>query len=62
VHEMLASGEDKEPALGEIRPTVYACIGSLMKEMQPAYVELIECIDLEGEQLSTAVPSQVRGQ
>jgi len=46
---MVASGEDMTPALDEIRPTVCACLGTLLKGMRPAYVDVIRRIDLEGE-------------
>jgi len=47
--EMVVSGEDKTPALDDMRPAVCACLGSLLKDMRPAYAELIRRIDLEGE-------------
>lgn len=49
LHEMVASSEDKTPALDEVRPTVCACLGTLLKEMRPAYADLIRRIDLDGE-------------
>lgn len=47
--EMVASGDDKMPALDELRPAVCACLGTLVAELRPAYAELIRRIDLEGE-------------
>lgn len=49
LREMVASGEDQTPALDDMRPTVCACLGTLLKEMRPAYADLIRRIDLEGE-------------
>lgn len=47
--EMIALGEDKTPSLDEVRPTVCACLNSLLKDMRPAYADLIRRIDLDGE-------------
>jgi RNA polymerase sigma factor (sigma-70 family) len=49
LREMVESGEDQTPALDDVRPTVCACLGPLLKEMRPAYADLIRRIDLEGE-------------
>ena len=49
LQEMVASGGDKAPALDDIRPTVCACLGTLLENMRPAYAELIRRIDLEEE-------------
>lgn len=49
LQELLLSGEDKSPALDEIRPSVCACLGPLLNGMRPAYADLIRRIDLEGE-------------
>lgn len=49
LQEMVASGEDKTPALDEIRPAVCACLGTLLEEIRPTYADLIRRIDLEGE-------------
>jgi RNA polymerase sigma factor (sigma-70 family) len=46
---MIAAGEDKMPALDEIRSTVCTCLGPLLDEMRPAYAHLLERIDLKGE-------------
>jgi RNA polymerase sigma-70 factor (ECF subfamily) len=46
---MVVSGEDVVPALDISRPTVCACLGVLVKDLRPAYAELIRRIDLEGE-------------
>ena len=48
-HEMIAAGEDKMPALDEIRPAICTCLDPLLKEMRPAYAHLLERIDLKGE-------------
>lgn len=47
--EMIRAGNDMTPALDEIRPTICACLEPLLKEMRPAYADLIRRIDLEGE-------------
>jgi RNA polymerase sigma-70 factor (ECF subfamily) len=47
--EMIAAGEDKMPALDEIRPAICTCLDPLLKEMRPAYAHLLERIDLKGE-------------
>lgn len=49
LQEMVASGEDLTPALDDVRPTVCACLGTLLHQMRPAYADLIRRIDLEGE-------------
>jgi RNA polymerase sigma factor (sigma-70 family) len=49
LQEMVASGEDQTPALDALRPTVCACLGTLLRQMRPAYADLIRRIDLEGE-------------
>jgi RNA polymerase sigma factor (sigma-70 family) len=46
---MIAAGEDKMPALDEIRSTVCTCLGTLLNEMRPAYAHLLERIDLKEE-------------
>jgi RNA polymerase sigma-70 factor (ECF subfamily) len=46
---MVASGEDRTTALDEVRPALCACLGPLLKDMRPAYADLIQRIDLEGE-------------
>lgn len=46
--EMIAAGEDKMPALDEIRPAICTCLDPLLKEMRPAYAHLLERIDLKG--------------
>jgi RNA polymerase sigma-70 factor (ECF subfamily) len=35
--------------LDEVRPALCACLGPLLKDMRPAYADLIQRIDLEGE-------------
>ncbi len=49
LHAMIASGEDRTPSLEEMRPAVCACLDMLLKDMRPAYADLIKRIDLEGE-------------
>lgn len=49
LQEMIVSGEDQTPALDDLRPTVCACLGTLLHHMRPAYADLIRRIDLEGE-------------
>lgn len=46
---MVVSGEDLVPALDAVRPTVCACLGTLLKDLRPSYADLIRRIDLEGE-------------
>ena len=47
--EMIAAGDDKMPALDELRPAICTCLDPLLKKMRPAYAHLIERIDLRGE-------------
>jgi len=49
MQELMAAGEDKTPALDELRPTVCACLQRLLPGLRPAYAEVIRRIDLEGE-------------
>ncbi len=49
LQEMVAFGEDKTPGLDEMRPTICACLGPLLRQMRPNYADLIRRIDLEGE-------------
>lgn len=49
LREMVASGEDQTPALDDMRPTVCACLGTLLHQLRPGYADLIRRIDLEGE-------------
>lgn len=49
LQELVTAGEDKAPALDEVRPTVCACMGRLLPDLRPAYAELIRRIDLQGE-------------
>ncbi len=46
---MVVSGEDMVPALDAIKPAVCACLGTLLKDLRPAYADVIRRIDLEGE-------------
>ncbi|HSQ50072.1 MAG TPA: sigma-70 family RNA polymerase sigma factor [Nitrospiraceae bacterium] len=47
--EMIAAGDDKMPALDELRPAICTCLDPLLKKIRPAYAHLIERIDLRGE-------------
>ena len=47
--EMVASEQDRVPALDEVRSSVCACLDSLIDEIRPAYADLIRRIDLQGE-------------
>ena len=51
--EMIAAGDDKMPALDEIRPVICSCLDPLLKEIRPAYAHLLERIDLKGEAPAT---------
>ncbi len=50
---LVAAGEDKAPALDEVRPTVCACLAPLLRALRPSYAEVLQRIDLQGE----AVPA-----
>ena len=52
LEEMITSGEDHTPALDEVRPTVCTCLNLLLKDLRPAYADLIRRIDLEGEPIA----------
>jgi RNA polymerase sigma-70 factor (ECF subfamily) len=52
-NEMELHEENQVPALDAVRPTVCACLGSLLSELRPAYAEVITRIDLQGEQPAT---------
>lgn len=47
--EMALAAEDQVPSLEAARPTVCACLGSLLPKLRPGYEALIRRIDLEGE-------------
>lgn len=49
LRELVASGDDKMPALDEWRPTICACLQRLLPTLRPAYAELLRRIDLQGE-------------
>jgi len=53
LQKMVVSGEDQTPALDELRPTICACLGSLLQSIRPAYADLIRRIDLGGEPPAT---------
>lgn len=46
---LVTSGDDKTPALDELRPMVCACLQRLLPAIRPAYADLIRRIDLQGE-------------
>jgi RNA polymerase sigma-70 factor (ECF subfamily) len=52
MQELVTAGEDKTPAMDELRPTVCACLQRLLPNLRPAYAELLRRIDLQGESLS----------
>ena len=49
LRELEVSGEHQAPAPDDWRPTVCACLGTLLKDLRPAYADLIRRIDLDGE-------------
>ena len=49
VQELAATGTDRTPALDELRPTICACLQRLLPDLRPAYADLLNRIDLEGE-------------
>lgn len=49
LQKMVTSGEDRTPALDDLRPTICACLGAVLREIRLSYAELIRRIDLEGE-------------
>lgn len=49
LQEMVAAGEDRIPSLDDARTTVCACLDDVMKDLRPAYADLIRRIDLGGE-------------
>jgi RNA polymerase sigma factor (sigma-70 family) len=49
MQELQASGDDKTPALDELRPAVCACLQRLLPALKPAYGDLLRRIDLQGE-------------
>lgn len=49
LQELITAGEDKTPALDELRPTVCACLQRLLPVLRPAYAELLQRIDLQGQ-------------
>ena len=52
LQELLTAGEDKTPALDELRPTVCACLQRLLPNLRPAYAELLQRVDLQGQSLA----------
>jgi RNA polymerase sigma-70 factor (ECF subfamily) len=51
--ELTVSGDDKAPALDELRPAVCACLQRLLPRLRPAYADLLNRIDLRGEPPAT---------
>lgn len=49
IQELAVTGTDKTPAFDELRPTVCACLQRLLPRLRPAYADLLNRIDLEGE-------------
>lgn len=49
IQELAVTGTDKTPAFDELRPTVCACLQRLLPKLRPAYADLLNRIDLEGE-------------
>lgn len=49
MQELQASGDDRTPALDDLRPTVCACLNRLLPELRPAYADLLRRVDLQGE-------------
>jgi RNA polymerase sigma-70 factor (ECF subfamily) len=47
--ELAAFGSDKTPAIDELRPTICACLERLLPALRPAYANLLNRIDLNGE-------------
>jgi RNA polymerase sigma-70 factor (ECF subfamily) len=52
LQELIAAGEDKTPALDELRPTVCACLQRLLPNIRPAYAELLQRVDLKGQSVA----------
>jgi len=49
LQELTLSGEDKEPALDEMKATLCTCLHRLLPKLRSNYAELIRRIDLEEE-------------
>lgn len=49
IQELAVTGTDRTPAFDELRPTVCACLQRLLPRLRPAYADLLNRIDLEGE-------------
>lgn len=52
LQELITAGEDKTPSLDELRPTVCACLQRLLPNIRPAYAELLQRVDLQGQPLA----------
>lgn len=49
LQELTLSGEDKEPAIDEVKSTACTCLHRLLPKLRSNYAELIRRIDLEEE-------------
>lgn len=49
IQELAVTGTDRTPAFDELRPTLCACLQRLLPRLRPAYADLLNRIDLEGE-------------
>jgi RNA polymerase sigma-70 factor (ECF subfamily) len=49
LRELVQVGEDQEPSVDDLKPSVCACLSRLLPTLRPNYAELIRRIDLEGE-------------
>jgi len=49
LRDLTALGQDKEPAVDEVRAAVCGCLHELLPTLRPSYGELLRRIDLGGE-------------
>ncbi len=49
LRELIVSGDDREPPLGEVKAAVCACLHRLLPDLREPYAEVVRRIDLEGE-------------
>jgi DNA-directed RNA polymerase specialized sigma24 family protein len=52
LQELIAAGEDKTPALDELRSSVCACLQRLLPNIRPSYAELLQRVDLQGQSVA----------
>jgi RNA polymerase sigma factor (sigma-70 family) len=52
LQQLIAAGEDKTPAMDELRPTICACLLRLLPNIRPAYAELLQRVDLQGQSIA----------